>query len=54
MNRYYILLSDEWGESFGFYMYADSIEDCLYKLDSEYPESCGVNIDSRPLQPISP
>ena len=54
MNRYYILLSDELGESFGVYMYAESIDDCLDKLDSEYPESCVVNIDARPLHPTNP
>jgi hypothetical protein len=37
MQRFYILLSDELGESFGVYMYSDSLDDCLDKLAASIP-----------------
>jgi hypothetical protein len=51
MNRYYILLSDELGESFSVYMYSDSLEDCLDKIAYEYPESCVRYVAQHMLEP---
>ena len=54
MKRFYILLSDELGESFGVYMYASDIGDCLDKLASEYPESVVIDVKAHDLAPSSP
>jgi hypothetical protein len=42
--RFYILLRDECGDTFGVTMYAESLDDCLDLLDEEYPESSVVDV----------
>ena len=42
--RYYILLRDELGETFGVTMYAPDMDSCLDKLELDYPESTVVNV----------
>ena len=54
MQRFYILLSDELGESFGVYMYSNSLDDCLDKLAVEYPESVVLDVKAHRLAPSSP
>jgi hypothetical protein len=43
--RFYILLRDELGDTFGVTMYAESLDDCLDLLDEEYPESSVVDVN---------
>jgi hypothetical protein len=54
MQRFYILLSDELGESFGVYMYSDSLDDCLDKIAAEYPESVVLDVKAHRLAPTDP
>ena len=54
MQRFYILLCDELGESFGVYMYSDSLDDCLDKLACEYPESVVLDVKAHKLAPSDP
>ena len=54
MQRFYILLSDELGESFGVYMYSNSLDDCLDKIAAEYPESVVLYIGAHILAPSDP
>jgi hypothetical protein len=44
--RFYILLRDECGETFGVTMYAESLDDCLDLLADEYPESSVVDVNA--------
>ena len=44
--RFYILLRDELGETFGVTMYAESLNDCLDLLADEYPESSVVDVNA--------
>lgn len=37
--RFYILLRDECGDTFGVTMYAESLDDCLDLLYEEYPDA---------------
>jgi hypothetical protein len=43
--RFYILLRDECGDTFGVTMYAESLDDCLDLLTEEYPESSVVDVN---------
>jgi hypothetical protein len=43
--RFYILLRDECGDTFGVTMYAESLNDCLDLLAEEYPESSVVDVN---------
>jgi hypothetical protein len=43
--RFYILLRDECGDTFGVTMYAESLDDCLDLLAEEYPESSVVDVN---------
>jgi hypothetical protein len=54
MQRFYIVLSDELGESFGVYMYSNSLDDCLDKLSDEYPESVVIDVKAHRLAPSDP
>ena len=54
MQRFYILLSDELGESFGVYMYSNSLDDCLDKIAAEYPESVVLDVKAHRLAPTDP
>ena len=54
MQRFYILLSDELGESFGVYMYSNSLDDCLDKIAREYPESVVLDVKAHRLAPSDP
>lgn len=54
MQRFYILLSDELGESFGVYMYASDLDSCLDKLAYEYPESVVLDVKAHRLAPSDP
>ena len=54
MQRFYILLCDELGESFGVYMYSDSLDDCLDKIAAEYPESVVLDVKAHRLAPSDP
>ena len=51
MQRFYILLCDEMGESFGVYMYASDLDSCLDKLAYEYPESVVLDVKAHRLAP---
>ena len=42
--RFYILLRDELGDTFGVTMYAPDMDSCLDKLELEYPESTVVSV----------
>jgi hypothetical protein len=44
--RFYILLRDECGDTFGITMYAESLDDCLDLLAEEYPESSVVDVNA--------
>lgn len=54
MKRFYILLSDELGEEFGVYMYSESLDGCLDKIASEYPESVVLDVKVHALAPRDP
>ena len=44
--RFYILLRDECGDTFGVTMYAESLDDCLDLLADEYPEASVVDVNA--------